>query len=356
MKKLLLLCLCLILALSALSCSNSTASVSGGYVLVGEEQVVPEYVMELNGEKIGFDEYRYFFLNLVSSLPESEGKQNDAAFWTEEKIAQLKTTAQDYIVKAKALNAYAKDHGLQLTETEKAGVEDYVDSIIENLGQEQFNELLKTLSLTEALYRRLQAEEKTYEKVYNHLFQEGGELAWTQEEFLKYYNETYLCTTHILIEYLPGETADNCPQTMEEAQRIHGLCATEDFSSLIKQYGKDANLEKNPTGYYFKDGDTSDYTKILYPIAKTLEVNAYSRPVVSEKGIHIIKRLEPNAEQVNLQKEAILWGSSAADGSSSLGVYATEFENFYNNLAQSYTKTLTYNPKIEAYLKPGLVF
>ncbi len=353
MKKTIVLIFCLLLSLGTLSCSpaGDLVSVSGGYVQIEDEQVTPEYVLELDGEKVSFDEYRYFFLNLVDSM--ADGAADPAAFWTDEKQTELKNQTLDFILKAKAMNAYAKEKGLQLTEAEKASVEDYVNSIKSNLGDEDFETQLTALHLTESLYRRLQAEEKTYEKIYNHLFKEGGEMAWSDEQFNEYYAQNYLCATHILLDFLPGETKDNCPKTLEEAHRIHSLCATEDFSSLIKQYGKDPNLENFPTGYYFKEGDM---VESFYTAAKALAVGEISSPVISPEGVHIIRRLEPNAEQVALQKESILWGSSSADGTYTPGVYAALFEEFYQKQADGYAEAVVYNPRIEAYLKPGLVF
>lgn len=355
MKQLLSLLLLAATLLCALSCSpgQETASVSGGYVLVEGEQIVPEYVLQIGTEKIGFDEYRYFFLNLAASMSDGVAEDKLATFWTEDNLQKLKNQTLDYILKAKALNRYAKDKGLSLTADEKTAVKDYVDSIIANLGNEDFALQLKTLNLTESLYRRLQEEERIYEKVFNFLFDEKGEMAWSEEQYQKYYAENYICATHILIDFEPGEKKDNCPKTMEKAKAIHALCATSDFNSLIKEHGKDENLANFPTGYYFTE---DDMVKEFYDAAKALEIGGISEPVATDEGCHIIKRLAPDKEQVALQKESILWGSSSADGGYTPGVYAELFEEFYTKLASDYNKDVSYNPAIEGSLKPGLVF
>ncbi len=351
--------LSLLLLASVLVCTFSCApaadltSVSGGYLLIDGQEVVPEYVMQIGSEKVGFDQYRYFFLNLTDSMENGVEEEKLGAFWTDENRQKLKNDTLDYILKAKALNDYAKEKGLSLSAEEKTAVKEYVDAIVANLGNEDFALQLKTLHLTESLYRRLQEEEKVYEKVFNFLFDEGGELAWSDEDYQKYYSENYLCATHILIDFEPGETKDNCPKTLEKANGIYDQCATADFDSLIKEHGKDENLKNYPTGYYFTEGDM---VKSFYDAAKALEVGGISRPVVTDEGCHIIKRLEPDKEQVALQKESILWGTSSSDGSYSSGVYAELFEAFYTQLASDYAENVSYNAEIENYLKPGLVF
>lgn len=351
MKKItLLLIATMLLFTCACSQGPDLESVSGGYIKAGEEKLTPEYVLRIGDKKIGFDQYRYFFLNVADSM----AYQHDAqTFWTEEKIKELKDQVEDYLLKAYALEKYAEKNSLTLTADEKNTVNSYVDDIINNMGKEEFKENMDTLYLTEKLYRALQADEAVYEKIYTKLFGEGGEMAWSNEEFDAYYAENYICATHVLISFTAGEKPDNCPVTYKKAQDVLALTATEDFDSLIDKYGTDAELERYPTGYYFTEGDM---VKEFYNAAKALKVGEISDIVVTSAGCHIIKRLEPDKEQIALQKDAILNGSSSSDGSYKPGIYADLFEEFYTKLTDEYKSQLTYNSEVEEYLKPGLVF
>ncbi|MBE6591695.1 MAG: hypothetical protein E7646_06605 [Ruminococcaceae bacterium] len=351
MKKITVLLTALMLLFTC-ACSQGPdlESVSGGYIQAGEKKLTPEYVMEIDGKKIGFDQYRYFFLNVADSMAYM---QNAQGFWTEEKISELKAQVEDYLLKAHALEKYAEKNSLTLTEDEKNTVTSYVDDIMNNMGKEEFKENMNTLYLTEKLYRSLQADEAVYEKIYTKLFGEGGEMAWSDEEFNSYYAENYICATHVLISFSAGETPENCPLTYKKAQDVLALTSTEDFDTLIEKYGTDKELENYPTGYYFTEGDM---VKEFYEAAKALKVGEISPVVVTTAGCHVIKRLEPDKEQIALQKDAILNGSSSGDGSFKLGVYAELFEDFYTELTEQYKDKISYNPEVEAYLKPGSVF
>lgn len=352
MKRLLLVILCLLATLGSISCSTATTSVSGGYVQVGEERLVPKYAVKLGGETIGFDRYRHFFLNVADSMTDGMTPEEEAAFWTQEKVEELKTTVLTYLSNSVALAHYAKEAGVSLTDEEKKQAKDYVESVKNNLG-DQYLQHLQVLYLTEDLYLDLQTDEKLYEKIFNFLFDEKGPLAWTNEKYLEYYHQNYLCATHVLIPFEAGETPENCPKTMEKAQEVYGLAQTTDFNQLIATYGKDENLKNFPTGYYFTK---KDMVESFYNATAALEVGGISQPVITPEGVHVIRRLEPDKEQVGLQKQSILWGSSSTDGSYSAGVYAQLFEEFYTQKSQQELQKVEYNPQIADYLKPGLVF
>ncbi len=99
----------------------------------------------------------------------------------------------------------------------------------------------------------------------------------SREEVNAKYKSDYVCAKHILVE--DKATAD----------KVYKLAAKgEDFDALIKEYGKDPGTTSNPNGYVFTTGEM---VKEFETAAFALEENKISKPVKSQFGYHIIKRL-----------------------------------------------------------------
>ena len=97
------------------------------------------------------------------------------------------------------------------------------------------------------------------------------------EEIYAKYKTDYACAQHILVE--DKATAD----------KVYKLAAKgEDFDALIKEYGKDPGMEANPNGYVFTTGEM---VKEFETATFALGENKISKPVQSQYGYHIIKRL-----------------------------------------------------------------
>ena len=354
MKRILALILCAAMLPALFSCSENKEllSVSGGYILAGEEKLVPEYVLEIDGEKIGFDRYRYLFLNACDKLTEGLEEEKLAQFWNDENSAAVKKQVEDFILNEYALKKYAAEKGLSLTDAEEKEVDSFVQSVIDNNGLVQFNKSLNTLYLTRPLYRALQAEEKLYQKIYESLFGENGERALSDAEYKELFLSKYICAQHILIDYEVGEDRSDCPGTLEKARTILAE-AQEDFDAATEKYSADEGYKNYPTGYYFTQADV---VAEFWSAASSLKPGEISQPVITDEGVHIIRRLEPDEAQMNALKETVLWGKTSADGSFTPGVYSESFESFYTVLGKKYASKLSYNSKIEAFLKPGLIF
>ncbi len=206
--------------LASCAADSSLTSVSGGYILVDGEETVPEYVLEIDGEKLGFDRYRYLFLNAADAMTEGIEDEKLAAFWTDENVASLKKQVETYAVNERAILRYAADKGIKLNEAEQKEVDSFVESVIDTNGMDQFSKSLNTLYLTKPLYRSLQEEERLFQKLYDHLFGEGGELALTEEGYREYYLANYMRAVQIKVDFEVGENSDNCPETRKKAQEI----------------------------------------------------------------------------------------------------------------------------------------
>ncbi|MBQ9544770.1 MAG: peptidylprolyl isomerase [Clostridia bacterium] len=353
MKRLLALILCAAMLPALFACSENKelVSVSGGYVLVGDEQVVPEYVLEIDGEKVGFDRYRYLFLNVCDRMTENVAEDQLSAFWNAENVAAVKKEVEDTLLREYALKKYASEKKLTLTKAEEEEVDDLVARVIDNLGTDEFNKSMNTLYLTRQLYRSLEAEQKLFQKIYEYLFGENGDRALSDAEYKEMFKTKYICAEHILIDYEVGEDRNSCSATLVKAQTVLAE-AQESFAAAMEKYSADEGYKDYPTGYYFTQDDV---VSEFWNAASSLKPGEISQPVVTDEGVHIIRRLEPDEAQMNALKETVLWGKTTADGSFRPGVYSENFETFYKELGNRYSSKVRYNSRIEEYLKPGLI-
>ncbi len=91
------------------------------------------------------------------------------------------------------------------------------------------------------------------------------------------YKKNYVCAKHILVE------------DEKTANEVYNLTKTnKDFDALIKEYGKDPGVEKNPNGYIFTKGEMVEGFENA---AFSLREGEISQPVKTDYGYHIIKRL-----------------------------------------------------------------
>lgn len=97
------------------------------------------------------------------------------------------------------------------------------------------------------------------------------------------YKENYICAKHILIS--GGTDSEN--QAL--AKKVYEKAIKSDnFDILIAEYGSDPGVNNAPNGYVFTKGDmVSSFETASYG----LKENEISKPVKSEFGYHIIKRL-----------------------------------------------------------------
>ncbi|MCL1862744.1 MAG: peptidylprolyl isomerase, partial [Defluviitaleaceae bacterium] len=106
-------------------------------------------------------------------------------------------------------------------------------------------------------------------------------------------DEELLGAKHILITTENFASEDDA---MDFARLIHARAiAGEDFDTLIETYGEDPGMVGNPDGYTFVSGvmvgEFEEGTRAL-------AIGEISEPIAAFHGIHIIKRVEPNPNDV----------------------------------------------------------
>ena len=191
-----------------------------------------------------------------------------------------------------AVNRLFEQYGMELDEADLQSIEDARAAKIEELGgQSGYAAFLKTVGLTDKLYRDILSISPKYDKLKNYLYGEGGPQYLSREEIRADYAALCAHEVHIFISTANVETVEDQDTLLARAEEAHGRAVSgEDFSSLILEYGEDSYMSEHPEdGYYISQGDTGD--TVLEDAIFGLEEGQISDVVTTTSGFFIIKRL-----------------------------------------------------------------
>ncbi|MDR0272254.1 MAG: peptidylprolyl isomerase [Clostridiales bacterium] len=105
--------------------------------------------------------------------------------------------------------------------------------------------------------------------------------------------EEIFAAKHIMITL---DDFENEEDAFVHAKEIHARAiAGEDFDALIAEFGQDPGMETYPQGYTF-------IAEVMTPefeeATRNLEIGEISEPILTEYGIHIIMRTEPDLKDI----------------------------------------------------------
>ena len=182
---------------------------------------------------------------------------------------------------------YARQRGISVTTEERVMINQHIDSLIDEFGTSQFNDILRIEGIRDRahLLRIFEIQQMI------------DDLTWLiidePDEFARF--EAYMVV----------EVDD----AQERAQALYARAqAGEDFDLLIAMYGEDPGMQGNTEGYTFRIGDMVPEFELA---TLMLEIGEISQPVRSDFGYHIILRTEPIPE--------LVWGDPALEGEELLG-------------------------------------
>lgn len=332
-----------------------------GYLLVNGEKKVPEYVLEIDGTKVDYTEFRFNYLTEKEAMLQGVSEADRANFWTQEKTQELLNNTKNAILRDHLTEQGANKDKVTLSDAQQKEVDSVIKQYLDYYGQEDFIKELHLVNIdTVAFYRTLNA--RSYQKSlwFTQLYNAGGKLAWGEDkmdtycqekfkkDFREYVDTTYLRCKHILISFVEGESTTNSTKTLEKANQVYQLVTNgTDFDQAIKTYNQDPGASASPDGYTFTEGDM---VKEFYEGTKALAYHAISQPVMSKYGYHIILRLPLQESFYDSMKNQLGFGSSQA-----AGPYSQDFYQYCDNLAKNFTGKLTFHPAYESYLTPDNV-
>lgn len=236
-------------------------------------------VMRVGGNKVTYNEYRYFYMN----YRDSHEKSGETGY-----IDMLKNETEEGLRQKYAKVNLAKEYKISLDESELTAVDNMKKSYIESYGDlETFKNALQEGALTEELFYDLLKFQALDEKLRIYMTDEySGEIDSDDETVEAFINNHFIHATHILIL---NEAGDDLAANLKLAAELRQRAASgEDFDALIDAYNEDPGMGDDNTGYYFTEGQMiSEFENT----AEALAVGGISDVVLSENGYHIIKRL-----------------------------------------------------------------
>ena len=330
MKKIISLTLALICLISLFSCAKEETgprSAAGG-IKTDEKDLYPAEFLFFQDKEIEFDEFRYYYLNLRDQYL----KEDENYFDSQEAEKALKEEALDVLKTAWGARFLAEKHKVKLNSKDKKSVREDIEKTIEFYGgKEEFQKQLEASYMTMDLYHYMMEYSALYLKLFNTLYEDGGDFAWSDEEFYKYYKEHYVAVQQIFIPYKSGESKENYSATLKEANEIYDKAAGgEDFWQLIEKYGKDQNMLSFPDGYYFTKGQAED---VLYEKTLELKEGQISQPTPGETGLYILKRMSLKKLRMDENKKTTLFGYTDTANEFHAGAYDEEFQEKFKEQA-----------------------
>ncbi|MBP8855341.1 MAG: peptidylprolyl isomerase [Oscillospiraceae bacterium] len=302
-KKLLSAALCVTLAAAMLAGCGQKVETMGGSSTPSPESVTStppakdpglyidgtkteiDTVMTLGEHKVSFDEYRYFFMNILRQA-QSTGAVD---------VAELKSGVEASLRSNAAMLALVKEKNITLSAQDKEKVEkEMADMKARFPSEDEYYAALSSAYYTEDLLRTMMEDS---------LLVQNLTLSLYKDDIIKNVAENYVHAKHILISF-PEEAAasastststppaDHSAELAKANEVMDKIKAGESFEELIKTYNQDPGAPEE--GYYFTTGRM---VKPFEDAAFALKDGEVSDIVETNYGYHIIKRY-PFEEEV----------------------------------------------------------
>ncbi len=287
-QRLWLLFLSATLLLSVTACSKEEELHKSGTLTLNGKSVRTDWVMRINDQEIGADEYRYFFMNLVADTLEQQGA--DFA-WDEESAKQLKEQTLEYIALNHALLDYAAGYGITLDQPE---AETYARELEEETRKEfgtekEFLQSLDYNYFTPAYFREAMRITYVQDMLAEKVFSADGEHNYDLQSFLKIMEEEYRCVRYLELNYNGDNQASVTALARALEEQIRS--GEKDFADLVNTYSEDSRMLNNPDGVYL-NRDTMG--EVLWEAVNGLSENEMSGVLDTGWACYIVMRLKPS--------------------------------------------------------------
>ncbi len=286
-------------------------------------------VMEINKEKVEYQEYRYYFLN------NKRDKYTDAETLTAEEIAELKALTESNAKRHAALLILAHEYGAEPTEEQQGIINNYVDDYRTGnfTDDEAYKLALEAQYLTDSLFREFSAENILSENIIAKM-KESGKIPTDEASMdAALADENLICIKEIYIAY---QTAEMKYYAKTEAETVlEKLSNGENFEDLMREHSDYSFIDLPPEhGYY-----TTEYDALpeIWETAIGLAIGEHSHIVETEYGFHIVLRCEKDTEYMKENREELYEVCAEK-------IFWQEFEELQNSLTVEYT---SYGKKLD---------
>ena len=316
--------LLLVMCISMVSCAK-----------VGTFDVNKQTVMTVNGKKITYDEYKFFYYYAAMTMG------LETTDWTkEENLAKLKAEAEYEICSKYAIKKLCADYGIKLERDDKKYVNEYVQNWIDyKEGKSAYREWLLDNRMTGTLFWDNTAVMEVYDGYLYDVLSTGIHdiIKLDKTTVTEDVRDNFFHYTQVLIKLEEGELTDVKQAEIEAAlAEIKGGADFYDVADKYSSWKVDAKKGEYipPNGYTYPEVEEA---------LKKLDVGEMSDIIESDVGYHILMRLAPDEEYISANYEVFVTDSCVSRYRKYLDKVADEFVIEYTD----YGKTLTFETLIK---------
>ncbi len=267
-------------------------------------------VMTVGGEKVEYQEYRYFYLNNKRDIFGADATLNA------DDVARLKALCEDNVKNKHGLVIMAEKYGAKLSKENTESAKQYVESYRASCGDDEtYLIALREQYLTDDLFREMTLESMLAYSILDKM-KEKGELATDEASIdAALQSDDVVCVKEVFVQYTSDETRSIAQKRAEEA--LKKLSEGAVFEDIMREYSDYNEVDLPPEhGYYTMKYDALDE---IWETVSKLAVGEYSVVVESPYGFHIVKRCEKNEAYMKTHRDEIFESYS----------YSKFYEKFY---------------------------
>jgi hypothetical protein len=305
MKKLVSLLLIIVLVLSLSGCSG----------LIGNGRTVAV----VNGEKIRFDELKYWMCSSLQYLGYNTDMESinwqETVMNTYPLYAYILYQAMDSAIYYKVVETKAKEMNITLSDEDRQSIKELIASKKENFeGEDGWKNYLKKNYLTEDMFIHMMEVSCLYQDIFAFMFGENGEMINDETALMYGLNNGYF---RILRIYVGWDDEAEKESKFKLLTRLQSELKNADdkealFNSYVKEYDEGGWAKRYPDGCQFIMGDLSNDIDKVTTALNIGEVSGIER---MEGGYVLILRLplDPDMEAVSSEEGYTLRYAAAAD-------------------------------------------
>lgn len=295
----------------------------------------------IDGTDIDFDTFRYYYFNTLSYYQQYYQVDMSTINKTKDGFKTFMDEVVNALKQEVLIKKLAKENGCELTDKQKKTIDETMKTTKSQYDNDAaFEQAIASQYHTEKTYRNYLEVQQLMSNVTEKLFKNEGKYATKYDDFKKIIQDEskYAHELHVMIPYCAmaelskSDKKDYNKKTLEEKLQLKYTAYSklddkakakakakakktaeevlqkaqngEDFKTLVKKYGWDVTLEKNPEGLYLnkETAVTNGYPKALVDAAFKAKVGeVYSKiPSDDTYGYFVIKRLD--ADMKNVEK------------------------------------------------------
>lgn len=268
----------------------------------GDRLTSQSLILTVNAAPVHWPEF-HFWLNYIGKYYKAALGIEEITDWNAQQNEMsledfFLATAVGYACKDRAIEAKAKELGIELAPQDLAEIEEKRTSNIRIYGSvSEYRRIVASMYMSEEVFNYLTEIDYLGNDLFTHFYGENGE-KFTDREVSAYVEEGGVkCAKYIFRSNLdtdgnplPAEKQAENTRLLEDL--LGQLDASDDppalFTELIKAYGEDEAMSRLPHGRLFASGSRGTAFETAF---SKLKENKYSGIVATKEGSYIILRL-----------------------------------------------------------------